>query len=237
MSGIAPLAETATLIGETTRTAMLVALMDGRALTAGELAKCSGVTPATASGHLARLVSGGLLLVTAQGRHRYYRLASRSVASMIERMMGVAGMVDAARRTRPVVTGPAELALRHARRCYDHLAGSVAVQIADYLVKSSYLEWDFERALMTPSGMEFLGRLGVDVGMQTSTLAGRADNRSFCRPCLDWSERRPHLAGAIGRALLRLFINRHWIRETPASRACVVTGLGRAELAAHFDIR
>ena len=117
MSGIASLAETGTLVGEPARTAMLVTLMDGRALTAGELARASGVTPATASGHLARLVEGGLLSVAAQGRRRYFRLATPAVARMIESMMGVAGIVDAARRSRPVRSGPADQALRRARQC------------------------------------------------------------------------------------------------------------------------
>lgn len=228
MSSITSLAETGALIGEPARTAMLVMLMDGRALTAGELARASGVTPATASGHLARLVDGGLLAVAAQGRHRYFRLASPAVARMIESMMGVAGVVDAARRCRPVRTGPADQAMRRARRCYDHLAGDVAVQIADFLAVSGYLEWTSEAAEITSTGAGFLERLGVD-------LAHR--QRAFCRPCMDWSERRPHVAGAVGRSLFQLFLERHWIRPAPAGRTVTITATGARAFAQHFGIR
>lgn len=230
MSSINALAETAALIGEPARTAMLVTLMDERALTAGELARAAGVMPATASGHLARLVEGGLLAVTAQGRHRYYRLASPDVARLIENMMGVAGVTAAARACRPVYTGPADLAMRHARRCYDHLAGEVAVAIADVMAQEGHLEWSAETAAMTDGGIAFLARLGVDTGKLV-------DRGVTCRPCMDWSERRPHLAGAVGRALLQTFLARNWVRATPGSRAIAVTPTGKTALAQHFGIR
>jgi DNA-binding transcriptional ArsR family regulator len=230
MSGIASLSETGALVGEPARTAMLVTLMDGRALTAGEFARISGVTPATASGHLARLVDGGLLAVAAQGRHRYFRLASPAVARMIESMMGVAGVMDAARRCRPVRSGPAEQAMRRARQCYDHLAGEVAVQLADFLVEAGYVEWSADAALVTPEGAGFLERLGVDVD-------GVGKQRALCRPCMDWSERRPHVAGAVGRSLFQLFLDRDWVRRVPASRAVTITAYGVDAFARHFEIR
>ena len=233
MSSIASLSETATLIGEPARTAMLVTLMDGRALTAGELARVAGIAPATASGHLARLVDGGLLAVAAQGRHRYFRLASPAVARMIEGMMGVAGVVDAARRLRPVRTGPADQALRRARQCYDHLAGQVAVQLADFLVESRYLEWTAEAALVTPAGIDFLEHLGLDANGETP----RPPASALCRPCLDWSERRPHVAGAIGRSLFQLFLDRHWTRRIPGNRAITISTAGAAAFERHFGIR
>ena len=233
MSGIASLAETGALVGEPARTAMLVTLMDGRALTAGELARASGVTPATASGHLARLVEGGLLSVTAQGRRRYFRLATPAVAHMIESMMSVAGV----RRSRPVRFGPADQAMRRARQCYDHLAGDVAVQLADFLVRSGYLEWAAEAALITPTGVDFLERLGLDTGGGPAVPTSRRRERAFCRPCMDWSERRPHMAGAIGRSLFQLLLDRRWIRRTPDSRALAITAAGVDALGRHFEIR
>lgn len=232
MSSITSLAETGALIGEPARTAMLISLMDGRALTAGELARGSGITPTTASGHLARLVDGGLLTMVAQGRHRYFRLASPAVARMIESMMGVAGVVDAARRSRPIRSGPAEQAMRRARQCYDHLAGDVAVQLADFLAGSGYLEWTAEAATITPTGIAFLEHLGLELGDGRS---GR--QRAFCRPCLDWSERRPHIAGAVGRSLFTLLLDRGWVRRTPASRAVTITAIGAGALEQHFEIR
>ncbi len=235
MSSITALAETGALVGEPTRTAMLVMLMDGRALTAGELARGSGVSPATASGHLARLVDGGLLAVAVQGRHRYFRLASPAVARMIESMMGVAGVADAARRSRPIRCGPADQALRRARQCYDHLAGEVAVQLADFLAASAYLEWTAEAAAMTPEGIDFLHRLGVELGAGAAG-ASEQRQRAFCRPCMDWSERRSHVAGAVGRSLLQLFIDRRWVRRSPSSRAVAVTALGANALERHFGI-
>jgi DNA-binding transcriptional ArsR family regulator len=232
MSSIASLAEIGTLVGEPTRTAMLVALMEGRALTAGELARVSGVTPPTASGHLSRLVERGLLALTVQGRRRYFRLASPATAQMIEHMMGVAGIAEAARRSRPVVSGPSDKALRRARRCYDHLAGTVAVELAAFLARSGYLDLAADMAIMTEEGIAFLEQLGVDV----SGCSSKGHQRAFCRPCMDWSERRPHLAGAIGRSLLQFFIDRHWMRRSLDSRAVSITPIGIIALERHFAI-
>lgn len=237
MSSIASLSETGALVGEPARTVMLVTLMDGRALTAGELARASGITPATASGHLARLVDGGLLVVAAQGRHRYYRLASPAVARMIESMMGVAGVIDAARRSRLVRVGPADKAMRRARRCYDHLAGEVAVHLADFLVRSGHVEWTAEEALMTPNGITFLERLGIDLGGGPASQAMGQRHRAFCRPCMDWSERRAHVAGAVGQSLFQLFLDRQWLRQISSSRALAVTALGVDAFAQHFEIK
>jgi DNA-binding transcriptional ArsR family regulator len=188
------LAQLARLIGDPARAAMLVSLMDGRALTAGELARVSGVQPSTASGHLSTLVDGGLLALTSQGRHRYYRVAAPAIGSMMEIMMGTSALT-----TRPdrIVTGPRDGALRQARTCYDHLAGSVAVTIADSMVKRGQMELSADAALVTTAGLEFLKSLQVDL----DGLGGdRADCSSplFCRPCLDWSERRPHIGGGLG---------------------------------------
>jgi|SRR5579875_1660318 len=238
MSSIASVSELGALVGEPARTAMLMALMDGRALTAGELSRAAGVTPATASGHLARLVEGRLLLVVSQGRHRYFRLASPEVARLIESMMGLAGQFDAARAGRPVRSGPAEQALRRARQCYDHLAGELAVHIAAFLVGSGYLEWTAEAAVLTPEGAGFLERLGLDLDADAPNLSpSLRRQRAFCRPCMDWSERRPHLAGAVGRSLFRLSLDRAWVRRTTDSRALAITPAGRLAFQEHFEVR
>ena len=237
MSSIASLAEIGALVGEPTRTAMLVTLMDGRALTAGELARASGVTPPTASGHLSRLVDGGLLALTVQGRHRYFRLASPATAQMIEHMMGVAGVMEAARRGRPIRSGPSDQALRCARLCYDHLAGMVAVELAAFLARSGYLDLTADAAVITKEGIGFLESLGLNLAGDTLRHALEGRERAFCRPCMDWSERRAHLAGEIGRSLFQLFLDRHWMRRSPDSRAVMITPVGASALDRHFGIR
>ena len=200
MTNIASLAQVAALIGEPARTAMLVTLMDGRALTAGELGRAAGVAGPTASGHLGRLLDAGLLALERQGRHRYYRLATPAVAATLEGMMALSGELQtAAARARPVATGPRDRALRRARLCYDHLAGEVAVAIADGMTARGQLDLAEEGAALTDDGLAFLSSLGVD-------LAGcpprPARLGTFCRPCLDWSERRPHIGGLVGRRTL-----------------------------------
>lgn len=228
MTSIAALAETAALIGEPTRTAMMVALMDGRALTAGELARVAGVAAPTASGHLARLAEAGLVGVFPQGSHRYYRLASPAVAGMIEGMMEVAGLVAVTRSSRPIVTGPKDQALRHARVCFDHLAGEVAVAMADSLADSGHVEMSAEGAAVTPSGLAFL----AEFGLQRPARPGQV----FCRLCMDWSERRPHLAGHVGRSLFRGFVARGWLRRADAGRTVAITPTGVAGLRAAFRV-
>ena len=226
MTRIASLAATAALIGDPARTAILVALMDGRALTAGELARAAGVAPPTASGHLGKLVDGGLLSVVSQGRHRYFRLASPEVAAMIEGMMAAAGFVEAARTQRPIATGPRDRALRRARVCYDHLAGAVAVAIADSLVDAGDISLNEDGAALTASGITRLTDFGLD-------LQAGGEARAFCRPCLDWSERRPHLAGRTGRLLLAQMIERRWLRRSEG-RTVEVTPAGVAGLREQF---
>ena len=236
MTRISVLSETGTLIGQPARTAMLVALMDGRALTAGELALAGGVSAATASAHLARLSKAGLIAASTGGRHRYFRLADPRVATMIESMMGVAGLVDATRSEKPIVTGPRDNAMRHARICYDHLAGGVAVAIADGLASAGYIELTLEGAAVTERGATFLQRLGLAFGDEAGKPTGTSRTRMFCRPCMDWSERRPHLAGLVGRSLLQLFIDRSWLRRVEGSRLITVTPAGTRALQRHFGV-
>lgn len=230
MSEISALAEIASLVGEPARAGMLVALMGGRALTAGELAQAGGITPQTASGHLARLTEAGLLAVRRQGRHHYYRLASLEVARMLETVMAVSCEIPSHRR-RAVVTGPRDVAMRAARTCYDHLAGQLGVRIAKALVRHSHIELSDEAGAITDSGLAFLGGFGVDI--QTRPRAGK---RMFCRPCLDWSERVPHIGGTLGAALAARCFVLGWIERIPGSRAISVTPAGRHGFAERFGI-
>jgi DNA-binding transcriptional ArsR family regulator len=222
MVNVAAFAGTAAVIGDPARAAMLAALMDGRALTATELAWAAGITPQTASGHLAQLTAAALVAVTRRGRHRYHRLASAAVAAMLEGIMAAAEGEAPRRR---VVVGPRDRALRHARTCYDHLAGEVAVALADRLVGRGHVVLSADGGAVTGAGREFFGALGVDIG------AG------FCRPCLDWSERRAHLAGVLGSSLWRYCFERGWLRPVEASRAVTVTPAGVLGLRETFDLR
>jgi DNA-binding transcriptional ArsR family regulator len=219
MVSIAAFAETASLVGDPTRASMLEALLDGRALTASELARAAGITPQTASAHLARLTTAGLLTLERQGRHHYHRLASAEVAQMLEGIMVVAGADDAARKRRPVFVGPRDAALRAARTCYDHFAGRLGVGLADALVAGGYVELSPEGGAVTREGAALLARLRIE-------LDGAKRGRAFCRPCLDWSERRPHIAGAVGAALCRHAFARHWVRRIDGTRALTVTPEG-----------
>lgn len=222
MSSASRLAATAALVGDPARAAMLNALMDGRALTAGELARAARIAPQTASEHLAKLTAAGMLAVARQGRHRYHTLATPEIAAMLE------GILAVAQPSRGVIVGPADRALRRARTCYDHFAGELAVQITDRLVARGQLELAADGAALTPRGLALLGELGIALP--------RAAPHRFCRPCLDWSERRPHVAGAVGRALCAMYLERRWLRRLPESRAVAVTPLGMRELHRHFGL-
>jgi DNA-binding transcriptional ArsR family regulator len=226
-------AEVAALAGDPARAGMLHALMAGRALTASELARVAGITPQTASGHLARLATAGLLCVEKQGRHRYHRLASPDVARMIESIMQVASGLEAMRPA--PVTGPRDAALRTARTCYDHLAGRLGVAIADGLVADGHVELASDAGLVTDTGVTLLGRIGIDVAALSAGRGKRA--RVLCRPCLDWSERRPHLAGAVGAALCTHSFGEGWIRRVDGTRAVTVTRKGQHALRETFGVR
>ena len=234
MTNVASLTSVAALMGEPARAAMLVTLMDGRAFTAGELGKVAGVTPPTASGHLGRLLGAGLLTLERQGRHRYYRLANASVAGVLESMMSLTGELSGSADRKPVRTGPRDQALRRARLCYDHLAGEVAVGMAARMVARGQLEFGPDGGLVTKEGLRFLASLGVDL---TAGPLDGSQQSAFCRPCLDWSERRLHVAGALGRLLLRKFVQDGWMRQMAEGRAVSVTPVGWAELNRHFKLK
>ena len=234
MTSNARFAEIAALTGDPARASMLHALMDGRALTATELAHVAGVAPQTASGHLNRMTAAGLLSVEKQGRHRYHRLAAPSVARMLESIMQVAADL-APDRTRLTV-GPRDAALRQARTCYDHLAGQLGVALADTLVAHGHAELTSDAGMLTDTGVAFLGRLGIDL----DALRARTNRRSgrvLCRPCLDWSERRPHLAGAVGAAICAHSLDKGWIRRLAGTRAVAITPKGQRIFREEFGAR
>ena len=227
MNATWPIAAVAELIGEHARAAILVALADGRALPAGELARTAGVSAQSASGHLSKLVTGGLLAVRSEGRHRYYRMSSPEVGHVLE-ALGAIATVPA----RPGVPRPPEtLALYNLRSCYDHLAGRIAVDLAQALERSRAIRARGEREYeLGPDGRAWFARLGVD------TDALRGARRAFARRCLDWTERRPHLAGALGAALLSRVVALGWVAPRPGSRALRITHRGARELEARFGI-
>ena len=210
----------AALIGEPARGRMLEALLDGRALTATELALASEVAPSTASSHLEKLASAGMLTVKRQGRHRYFRMANPQVASAIEALM----LIAPSTRARPVATGPREPSLRWARVCYDHLAGEAAVSLLQRLGREGWIRASPDILTVTAAGEAGFGRLGIDVGSL------RRARRPLCRACLDWSERRTHLAGALGAALLDRLLALRLARRTPGSRAITFSPQGLAFL-------
>jgi len=216
------IASAASLLSDVARAAILCALMDGKARTAGELAYAAGVTPQTASSHLGRLVAAGLIAVMAQGRHRYHRLASAEAAQTLEAL----GILALAQPRRARVPGPRDAAMRAARTCYDHLAGRFGVAIADALrVTGSTIVHDRDVEI-TPEGDRRLACLGVDVARL------RQDRRPLCRHCMDWSERRPHLAGLVPTQILRSALTSGWIERFKDTRAVRVTSEGRRVFAA-----
>lgn len=214
----------AALIGDPARANMLTALMSGKALTATELAAEAGVTQQTASAHLAKLDAGGLLRLRKQGRHKYVSLASEDVAAVLEGLMGLAAKTGHL-RTR---TGPRDASLRKARVCYNHLAGDMGIQMFDGLQRRGFLAGHDDDLHLTVDGAAFVTELGVDVdGL-------RRGKSPLCRACLDWSERRSHLAGSLGRALLAAFEVRGWARRAADSRAVIFSPAGAAAFREHF---
>ncbi|ATQ44426.1 ArsR/SmtB family transcription factor [Caulobacter mirabilis] len=206
----------ASLLGDPARANMLTALMAGQALTAGELAREAGVTAQTASGHLARLEAGGLIVGRRQGRHAYFALSGHDVAEVLEALTGLAAR-----------TGPKEPALRRARVCYDHLAGDLGVALLDGLISSGML-LDDETLTLTPAGETRMAGLGID------TAALRKARRPVCKRCLDWSVRRSHLAGSLGAALLQRIYALGWGQRVEGSRIVAFTPAGLAAFEAAF---
>ena len=222
----ANIAFVANLLADPSRAAMCLALAGGEARPAGELAARAGISAQTASNHLAKLIAGRILRVEQQGRWRYYSLAGPDVGYAVEALAVVApplppsvagnGVPDAARR------------LASARTCYSHLAGRLGVALANALVASRWVEDDGRRYRVTPDGVRGLSSLGIDVGARPVDAARR---------CIDWTERRPHVAGPVGTALARLALERGWVRRLRGTRAVAVTPAGRIHLDKHFNLR
>ncbi|MDE1991064.1 MAG: helix-turn-helix transcriptional regulator [Rhizobiaceae bacterium] len=220
------IAQIGALIGDPARANMLTALMGGRALTATELAGAGGITLQTASAHLAKLEAGGLLAQRKQGRHRYFALADDNVGKLLESIMGFAASRGHLRH-RP---GPKEPALRKARICYDHLAGDYGVRMLDSLIAAGAISALDDGLSLTKAGEVHLGSIGIDVGGLRST------RRPLCRSCLDWSERRAHLAGSLGKALLTNFFDKGWARRIEDSRSVLFTSDGERRFLALFPL-
>jgi len=202
------IARIAALLGDPARADALTALMTDRALTATELASIAGVTKQTMSAHLSKLLDAALITVDQQGRHRYFRLADEDVAGLLESLMGVAYRTGAVR----LLSSPREPALRKARICYDHLAGEFGVTAYEALLHHGVLEKSHEALQLGESGVEWFRRAGID------TEAAARQRRIFCRPCMDWSERRYHLAGSLGAALLSRICKLGWAKRDKNSR-------------------
>lgn len=211
----------AALIGDPARANMLNALMSGRALAASELAREGGVTAQTASGHLARLLDAGLLAAECQGRHRYYRLAGHEVAETLESLMTLADQ-SLGRRTR---CGPKDPELRRARVCYDHLAGEYGTTLFRSLCDQHMFALSAGHIDVTAVGAARLSAFGIDVA------ALRNAKRPLCRSCIDWSERVPHLAGAIGAAILTQIFARGWAKRLDGTRSVRFSAKGESEFA------
>ena len=211
------IARVAALIGDQARAEILTVLMADRALTATELANHAGITRATASSHLARLVDARLIDVVKQGRHRYFRLADRDVARLLESLMGVAFRTGAVR----LASSPREPALRKARMCYDHLAGELAVWAFERMVAQRVFVLEPQTFALTQVGVKWFNSHGI-----STELSSR---RVLCRPCLDWGERRHHLAGALGAALMQRCFALRWARRVANSRVVAFTAQGERE--------
>jgi DNA-binding transcriptional ArsR family regulator len=216
----------AALIGDRARADILTALMGGQALTATELAGVAGVTKQTASAHLSRLTGARLVAVESLGRHRYFRLADRDVAQLLESLMGVAYRAGAVR----LRSSPREPALRKARVCYDHLAGDLGVMLYDSLEKQRLLRSGAQGLLPSDAGRRFFGEFGIDL---ESLPAGR---RPLCRTCLDWSVRRHHLAGTLGQALLERCYALGWAKRVKDSRVVSFSTAGERRFREHFSL-
>lgn len=215
------------LIGDPVRARMLLALLDGSARPASELAMLGGVSRPTASLHLAKLVEGGLLAVENRGRHRYFRLAGPEVAKALEALAAISPRVPV-HSLRAAQQGEA---LRFARMCYDHLAGRLGVALTERLLTTGFLVESGGAFDLTPWGCK---RLTTELGLDVTAL--RRQRRRFAFPCLDWSERKYHLAGALGAALAARFLELDWIRRTPPTRAVYVTDAGRRGMAEMFGL-
>ena len=221
------IAKIGALLGDNARARMLSALMHGKALTASELATEAGVTAQTATTHLSKLEAGGLLQMRKQGRHKYFAIANENVATLLETLMSLTNVHEPL-RTR---TGPRDEQMRTARVCYNHLAGYKGVQLYDHLISSRSIVDEKGSLLLTVKGERLVTKLGIELELL------RASRSPLCRTCLDWSERRTHLAGSLGRALFEKFELVRWLKRVPGSRAVKFSSKGEQEFNRIFKLR
>jgi DNA-binding transcriptional ArsR family regulator len=226
VTGQADIASIGSLLADDARASMVLTLLGGEAIPAGELARRAGVSPSGASAHLRRLREGGLVTEESVGRHRYFRLASPELAEALELLARVAPVRPASSFRESEGTR----VLKRARTCYDHLAGELGVAVADSLVDRGMLTRTDDAFAVTPDGTRWFTALGIDLE------AAAGSRRSFARACVDWSERRPHLAGSLGAGVADVFFARKWIRRLPGGRAVAVTPDGRAWLARELGL-
>ena len=218
--------EIAALLGDRARSLMLWSLLDGRAYTASELALSADLTLQAASNHLAKLTEAKLLTVERQGRHRYFRFASPETAHVIESMASLVTLSSGTtKKSRQIPT-----AIGHARTCYDHLAGKFGVAVTEALLKNRYIFDEYGKYVLTEAGIKWFENLGIAISDV------RKQKRSFAYLCLDWSERKHHLAGALGAALLNALLENDWIRCKKNSREVIVTLKGEIELRKQLNI-
>ncbi len=220
------IAQIGALIGDPARANMLTALMGGKALTATELAAAGGITVQTASSHLAKLEAGRLLAQQKQGRHRYFTLADDGVGKLLESIMGFAAGRGHVRHQ----PGPKEPALRKARICYDHLAGDYGVRMLDSLIACGAIHSLGDGLALTPRGEDQLKEIGIDATLLKSS------RRPLCRSCLDWSERRAHLAGSLGKAILDRVFEQGWAKRADGSRSILFSTAGERHFLKHFPL-
>lgn len=220
------MAEIASLLGETSRATMLASMMDGRFHTASELAYMAAIKPQTASFHLAKLVEGKLVKVEKQGRHRYFQLADEEIAHLLESFLAISPPPE----VRSLKQSSQMKLLQGARTCYDHLAGKLGVQLTESLVNAGYLQLGEKEFLITSKGAHFF----TDFGLDLDDL--KRKRRSFSHACLDWSERRYHLAGSLGQGILTHLLSLGWVTRVPSIRAIKVTEKGRAGFKEVFQL-
>ncbi|MCE5168726.1 winged helix-turn-helix domain-containing protein [Paenibacillus profundus] len=216
----------ASLLSDASRSAMLTHLLDGRFHPAGEMALAAGITPQTASFHLAKMMESGVVVAEKHGRHRYYRIQKSADAEIIEQLLSLSGPVQITSLRQSVQMEK----LRHARMCYDHVAGELGVSIADSLTERGLLYKNGMEFAVTEAGESFFNDFGLELGEL------RKKRRSFCRCCLDWTERKHHMAGALGQALAERMMQLNWLERDSSSRAVRITEEGRERISALFDI-
>lgn len=220
------IAHVASLIGEPTRAKMMIALMSGKALTATELAVEADISSSTASSHLTKLVNSELLMVRKQGRHKYFQIGSQEVAALIESLLNISSRIQ----TNEITTGPSDKALRKSRVCYDHLAGELAVNLMDELLAKDFFILNTSDMQLSELGQQFFKSLGFDA------TEFRQQKRPICKACLDWSERRDHLAGVLGQWILNDLFNRGWAIRALDSRVVTFTPSGLRKFKQQYQL-